>query len=418
MTKNFLIIFILWLITILFTAIWTFENPEKIEKIKSHFKKKQTLQVEDVEDEGQKFIANSFSVEVKKVLDFNDKTAFVSYNEFADVFDKKKLEIYTQTGTLIQNLKSKKINFPKHFTLQRNGGVKTIISFNEKKIALISSSEKNCFFASLFLINDQKELFRSNCLPEVAKNNDFNGLGSSNVHLQDKILFTLGTPEKHASKNSTLAQLDGSKFGKILEINKDNLLNSINSDDELQINIFSKGHRVPQGLTILKDSIFNVEHGPKGGDELNKVIKGKNYGWPNVSYGTNYLKDNGGDGSSFKINHEKNNFEEPLFAFVPSVGISSLNNCPKVLKQYYKKNCLIALSLYGNNLRKGHSIIIFLLNENFNKVESIEKIQLGNLILRHFVTNNENVLYEDKNGNIYISADKKGIFRLSFKDFR
>ena len=418
MTKNFFIIFTLWLLTILFTAIWTFENPEKIEKIKSHFKKKQKVQVEVDEDEGQKFIANSFSVEVKKILDFNDKTAFVSYNDFADVFDKKKLEIYTQTGTLIQNLKSKKINFPKHFTLQRNGGVKTIISFNDKKIALISSSEKNCFFASLFLINDQKELFRSNCLPEVAKNNDFNGLGSSNVHLGDKILFSLGTPEKHASKNSTLAQLDNSKFGKILEINKENLLKSINFDDELQINIFSKGHRVPQGLTILRDSIFNVEHGPKGGDELNNVIKGKNYGWPNVSYGTNYLKDNGGDGSSFKINHEKDNFEEPLFAFVPSVGISSLNNCPKVLKQYYKKDCLMALSLYGNNLRKGHSIIIFLLNENLNKVESIEKIQLGNLILRHFVTNDQNILYEDKAGNIYVSADKKGIYQIKFKSFR
>ena len=418
MTKKFLAIFTLWLLTILFTAIWTFENPEKIEKIKSFFKKKQSVQVEAVEDEGQKFIANSFSVEVKKVLEFNDKTAFVIYDEFNDVFDQKKLEIYTQTGKLIQNLQSEKINLPKHFTLQRNGGVKTIISFNKKKIALISASEKNCFFASLFLINDQKELFRSNCLPEVAKNNDFNGLGSSNVHLGDKILFSLGTPEKHASKNSTLAQLDNSKFGKILEIDKNNLNNSINSDSELKIETFSKGHRVPQGLTILRDSIFNVEHGPKGGDELNKVIKGKNYGWPNVSYGTNYLKDNGGDGSSFKINHEQNNFEEPLFAFVPSVGISSLNNCPKVLKQYYKKDCLMALSLYGNNLRKGHSIIIFLLNENLNKVESIEKIQLGNLILRHFVTNDQNILYEDKAGNIYVSADKKGIYQIKFKSFR
>ena len=418
MTKKFLIIFALWLLSILFTAIWTFENPEKIEKIKSYFKKKQKVQVEAVVDDGQKFIANSFSIEVNKVLDFNDKTAFVIYNEFNDAFDQKKLEIYTQNGTLIQNLKSKKINLPKHFTLQRNGGVKTIISFNKKKIALISSSEKNCFFASLFLINDQKELFRSNCLPEVAKNNDFNGLGSSNVHLGDKILFSLGTPEKHASKNSTLAQLDNSKFGKILEIDKNNLNNSINSDSELKIETFSKGHRVPQGLTILRDSIFNVEHGPKGGDELNKVIKGKNYGWPNVSYGTNYLKDNGGDGSSFKINHEKNNFEEPLFAFVPSVGISSLNNCPKVLKQYYKKDCLMALSLYGNNLRKGHSIIIFLLSENLKKVESIEKIQLDNLVLRHFVTNDQNILYEDKEGNIYVSADKKGIYQVKFGNFR
>ena len=418
MTKKFLIIFALWLLSILFTAIWTFENPEKIEKIKSHIKKKQTVQVEAVEDDGQKFIANSFTVEVKKVLEFNDKTAFIIYNEFNEAFDHKKLEIYTQTGTLIQNSQSKKINLPNYFTLQRNGGVKTIISLNDKKIALISSSEKNCFFASLFLINDQKELFRSNCLPEIAKNNDFNGLGSSNVHLGDKILFSLGTPEKHASKNSTLAQLDNSKFGKILEIDKNNLNNSINSDSELKIETFSKGHRVPQGLTILRESIFNVEHGPKGGDELNKVIKGKNYGWPNVSYGTNYLKDNGGDGSSFKINHEKNNFEEPLFAFVPSVGISSLNNCPKVLKQYYKKDCLMALSLYGNNLRKGHSIIIFLLNENLNKVESIEKIQLGNLILRHFVTNDQNILYEDKEGNIYVSADKKGIYQIKFKSFR
>jgi glucose/arabinose dehydrogenase len=330
----------------------------------------------------------------------------------------KKIEIYTQSGTLIKNLKSEKINLPNHFTLQRNGGIKTIISFNKKKIALISSSEKNCFFASLFLIDDEKELFRTNCLPEEAKNNDFNGLGSSNIHLKNKILFALGTPEKHASKNSLLAQLDDSKFGKILEIKKDNLISAIDSEDKLKIDIFSKGHRVPQGLTILGNKIFNVEHGPKGGDELNNVIKGKNYGWAEVSYGTNYLKDNGGDGSSFKINHEKDNFEEPLFAFVPSVGISNLNNCPKVLKQYYKKNCLLALSLYGNNLRKGHSIIIFLLNEDLNKVVSVEKIQLGNLILRHFVTNEENVLYEDKYGNIYVSADKKGIYRISFKNLR
>ena len=418
MTKRFIIIIIFWLSTLLLTAIWTFENPEKIEKIKSFFKKKQEVNVETVESGVQKFLANSFTVEAKEILKLNDKTAFVIYNEFNDVFDRKKIEIYTQSGTLIKNLKSEKINLPNHFTLQRNGGIKTIISFNKKKIALISSSEKNCFFASLFLIDDKKELFRTNCLPEEAKNNDFNGLGSSNIHLKDKILFALGTPEKHASKNSLLAQLDNSKFGKILEIKKDNLISAIDSEDELKIDIFSKGHRVPQGLTILGNKIFNVEHGPKGGDELNNVIKGKNYGWAEVSYGTNYLKDNGGDGSSFKINHEKNNFEEPLFAFVPSVGISNLNNCPKVLKQYYKKNCLLALSLYGNNLRKGHSIIIFLLNEDLNKVVSVEKIQLGNLILRHFVTNEENVLYEDKYGNIYVSADKKGIYRISFKNLR
>ena len=78
----------------------------------------------------------------------------------------------------------------------------------------------------------------------------------------------------------------------------------------------------------------------------------------------------------------------------------------------------MALSLYGNNLRKGHSIIIFLLNERLNRVISIEKIRLENLVLRHFVTNSKNELYEDTNGDIFISADKEGIFRVKFTNFR
>ena len=78
----------------------------------------------------------------------------------------------------------------------------------------------------------------------------------------------------------------------------------------------------------------------------------------------------------------------------------------------------MALSLYGNNLRKGHSVIIFLLNNKMTKVDSFEIIRLGNLILRHFVTNNLNELYEDENGSIYVSADKNGIYKLSFLNFR
>ena len=62
-----------------------------------------------------------------------------------------------------------------------------------------------------------------------------------------------------------------------------------------------------------------------------------------------------------------------------------------------------------------------------DQVHSIEKIYLGDAInvydkkdlkLRHFVTNSENELYEDKDGNIYVSADKNGIYKLSFIKFR
>ena len=90
MTKRFIIIFILWLLTVLLTAIWTFENPEKIEKVKSFFKKKQIVKVEVSESKTQKFLANSFTVEANKVLELKDKTAFVIYNGFKDNFDKKK----------------------------------------------------------------------------------------------------------------------------------------------------------------------------------------------------------------------------------------------------------------------------------------------------------------------------------------
>ena len=418
MKKINFVIFIFWFLSLIISILWTFENPEKIEKVKSYFKKKNITEAKISNDSLKEVTANSFSVNFNEVLEINNKTAFVIHKK-GKKFNIQNLEIYTQSGTFIKNLKSKRIKLPDHFTLQRNGGIKTIISYKGKRIALISSSDKDCFFASLVLLEKNQELFRTKCLPEVPKNNDFNGLGSSNVHYQNSILFSLGTPEKHASKNSLLAQKNNSNFGKILEIKKIDLEKKITSPNSaLNISIFSKGHRVPQGLTILNGEIFSVEHGPKGGDELNKVKRGQNYGWPEVSYGTNYLKDGGGDGASYKINHEKNGFIEPLFAFLPSVGISNVNNCPSVLKNYYKKNCLIGLSLYGNNLRKGHSIIIFLLNEKLNKVVSIEKISLGDLVLRHFVTDENNILYEDENGNIYISADKKGIYKIGFNKFR
>ncbi len=416
--KNIFLLF-LWIVTVIFSMYWGFENPEKIEKIKNNFKKNKKIEVKTAIKNEKYFKANSFDVSVSKVLDFRDKTAFLIYPEKNKKFDISNLKIYLQTGFVINNGITKKLNLPKYFTLQRNGGVKTIISTEKDSFALIAGNEKSCFFSSIISLSETKEIFRTECLSEEPKNNDFNGMGSSNVHFNESILFSLGIPEKSYGKNNLLAQDNNSYFGKILEMQKSDLadVSRINPKN-LKVNIFSKGHRVPQGLTVLNNKIFNSEHGPKGGDELNLVTKDKNYGFPNVSYGTNYLEDEGGDGKSVQVNHENNNFEEPLFAFVPSVGISALNNCSTALINYYKKSCLMALSLIGNNLIKGHSLIIFLLNNSLDKVQSIEKIPLDDLILRHFVTDKENILYEDDEGNIYVSADKKGLYKIGFTNFR
>tara|TARA_B100000029_G_scaffold277163_1_gene271655 strand:+ start:768 stop:2033 length:1266 start_codon:yes stop_codon:yes gene_type:complete len=408
----------LWFMTLIFSAIWGYDNPEKIENIKSYFKKNKTPKSEIVKSEILEIVANSFIIEFTKVISLEEKTAFVAIEEKNNKFDENLLKIYTQNGYVIEKLTPAKISLPNSFTLQRNGGIKTVFFHNSKVYALISSSKPNCFYASIVMLEKGNEIFKTECLPDSKKNTDFNGLGSANLHFKDSIYLSLGTPEQHSSKIASLAQNKNSMFGKILKINKKDL-DDLNSDQniDLKLNIYTMGHRTPQGLASLNGFIFNTEHGPKGGDELNKLIPGKNYGWPNVSYGTQYMYDD--EGKSYKINHEDNGFEEPLYAFVPSIGISSLNVCPKVLKNYYKKPCLIALSLRGNNLSPGRSIIIYLLDNDLSKIHSIEKINFGEgFRFRHFVTNLKNELYEDENGQIYLSVDKKGIYRLNFTKFR
>ena len=420
MKKSFLFFLIafFWFISLLIASFWGYDNPEKIEIGKSFYKKKEVPKFEDTKIPSKKIAANSFTVKLSQILSLSEKTAFIIYDEKSDKFYKEKLKIYTQNGYLIENLKAKKLNLPKIFTLQRNGGIKTIFTHNKNQFALISSSKKDCFYASIILLNEGREVFKTQCLPDEKKNTDFNGLGSSNIHHKNNIYLSLGAPEQSSKKISALAQNPDSFFGKVLKIKKENIDKLIaNKENNLTIEIFSLGHRNPQGLTKINNSIFSVEHGPLGGDELNKVFKNKNYGWPLVSYGTKYLYDE--KGSSYEINHKSNNFEEPLFALVPSVGISALNTCASSLKKFYKKPCLMALSLSGNNLRPGKSIIIYLLNNKMDKINSIEKIYLGDEFrFRHFVTNKKNELYESEKGSIYIAADKRGIYQIDFINFR
>ena len=411
------ILFILgWLLSLTLISLYTHENSEEIERIKNYFTKETPPRLKAIQGQINRIPGNSFIIEFSKVLSISERTAFIVHDKNTLDFDETSLKIYTQNGYLVTNLEPKKLNLPKVFTTANNGGVKNIFIYNNNEFALISSSKMGCLYASIVSLSNAEELFKTKCLPK--KYIDYNGLGSSSIHHDNKIFLSIGTPEQRSSKIRALAQDNNSMFGKILEINKTDLDKIIaNQESNLNLKIFTSGHRNPQGLTKINDSFFSVEHGPKGGDELNKIIKDKNYGWPTVSYGTQYFYDE--NGKAYEISHENNQFEEPLFALVPSVGISALNTCPSKLKNYYKKPCLLALSLYGNSLRSGKSVIIYLLNEKMNQVHSIEKIYLGDdLILRHFVTNSENELYEDKDGNIYVSADKNGIYKLSFIKFR
>ncbi len=80
--------------------------------------------------------------------------------------------------------------------------------------------------------------------------------------------------------------------------------------------IYSYGHRNPQGTTIHPETgeIWITEHGPRGGDELNLIEKGLNYGWPVISYGVNY------DGTKFTDITEKEGMEQPKLYWTPSIA--------------------------------------------------------------------------------------------------
>lgn len=84
--------------------------------------------------------------------------------------------------------------------------------------------------------------------------------------------------------------------------------------------IWSYGHRNPQGIDIHPETreIWDNEHGPKGGDEINIVHKGKNYGWPVITYGINY------DGTIITRDTAKEGMEQPVFYWRPSIGPSSM----------------------------------------------------------------------------------------------
>ena len=394
-------------------VIYGYENPEKIVLIKMKINKQFSPKISEETGPLQKAYANSYNVEFYKIISLTEKTAFIIYKEKNG---KNFFTIYTQDGFVLENFKQKKLNLPNFFPIKKNGGIKTVFTYKDNAFALISSKKNNCYYASIVFLKKAKEIFKTKCLPNEII--DYNGLGSTNIHYNDSILLSVGAPENRNHQIASLAQSKDSMYGKIIEISKKELDKIItNQLDYLSPKIFSLGHRNPQGLTKIGEVLFSVEHGPRGGDELNKILKGKNYGWPIVSYGIKYIMFDNSE-RFFKLSHEKNGFEEPLFALVPSIGISAVNKCPNKLNNYYEKPCLMALSLYGNGLRPGRSIIIFLLNENMDKVHSTEKIYLrDDLKLRHFVTNSKNELYEDENGNIYISADKKGIYRISFVDF-
>jgi cytochrome c2 len=125
-------------------------------------------------------------------------------------------------------------------------------------------------------------------------------------------------------------------------------------------NVFTYGHRNPQGLFIDRaGAIWETEHGPQGGDELNLLKKGANYGWPYATFGTQY--------GSFswplkKPEPEWRGYEDPVFSWVPSVATSNLLMVDGDLFARWRGDLLIGSlkqkTLLRAHVRNGHVLYV------------------------------------------------------------
>lgn len=121
-----------------------------------------------------------------------------------------------------------------------------------------------------------------------------------------------------------LAQSPGTHLGKVLRLNFDGSASPDNPFVDTPgalPEVWTLGNRNPQGLTIRPGTaeLWSHEHGPLGGDEVNIIVAGRNYGWPVITYGREYSGDPVGEGLT-----EKEGMEQPVHKYVPSIAPSDM----------------------------------------------------------------------------------------------
>jgi aldose sugar dehydrogenase len=170
-----------------------------------------------------------------------------------------------------------------------------------------------------------------------------------------------------------VSQDDGSTLGKILLVDV-----STN-----KVEIFAKGLRNPQGLTVdSKGRIWETEQGPRGGDELNLIVKGQNYGWPDSTYGTDYGP------LPWPLSSEQGRHStggKPQFSWVPDIGVSNLVEVTSDEFPLWRGDLLVA-SLPGqaiHRLRLEDTRVVYDETISFegNRLRDIIELPTGGLAL-------------------------------------
>ena len=144
----------------------------------------------------------------------------------------------------------------------------------------------------------------------------FDGNGFLFLTLGDRQVPPEGDLEKHPAQDLS------NHHGKLIRLHDDGRVPADNpfvKTPGAKPEIWSYGHRNVQGIAIHPSTgdVWADEHGPQGGDELNRILPGKNYGWPVIGYGVNYTT-----GKAIHAGTMREGMEQPAHIWVPSIGIS------------------------------------------------------------------------------------------------
>ena len=182
--------------------------------------------------------------------------------------------------------------------------------------------------------------------------------------------------------------------GKIYRLHDDGRIpddNPFVEQSEAKNAIWSYGHRNPQGLALHPETgqLWEHEHGPRGGDEINIIQKGENYGWPIITYGINY------SGTPITDETSRPGMEQPLYQWTPSIAPSGMAFVTSDKYPKWKGSLLVG-SLAFQYLER--------LEMQDNQVVYREKLMDGMGRVRN--------VRQAPDGFIYVSVEGKGIYRL------
>lgn len=169
------------------------------------------------------------------------------------------------------------------------------------------------------------------------------------------------------------AQEDETGHGKVIKISPTH-----------EISVYAKGFRNPQGLAFnTEGQLFLSDMGPKGGDEINLVTQGQNYGWPIVTLGTEYSGEIIGEGL-----HTLEGMVDPIYSWNPSIAPSGIT--------FYDQDTLLVSALAGRQL------IELTLQDNKVLHEEKHLLDLNERIRDVIVTTDKKVLVISDEGSLIL----------------